>query len=53
MCGCQIVTTLIFDFMGLVLEGKYHHFEWSRSFAPSVRRLLVYVLILVTLGGSR
>ena len=49
----QIATTLVFDFLGLALEGKYHHFEWRKSWAPSIKRFMVYIMLVVTLGGSR
>jgi hypothetical protein len=43
----------VFDFLGLALEGKYHHFEWRKSWAPSIKRFMVYIMLVVTLGGSR
>jgi hypothetical protein len=49
----QIATTLVFDFLGLALEGKYHHFEWRKSWAPSIKRFMAYIMLVVTLGGSR
>lgn len=49
----QIATTLVFGFLGLALEGKYHHFEWRKSWAPSIKRFMVYIMLVVTLGGSR
>jgi hypothetical protein len=47
------VTSLLFAFIGMALEGKYHHFEWSKSY--TTRPVLITLLIMLTelIGGSR
>lgn len=35
------------------MDAKFHDFEWERVRPRSVKRVAVYVFIILTLGGSR
>ncbi|KAL4422698.1 hypothetical protein ABPG75_008895 [Micractinium tetrahymenae] len=52
----QAATTLVFTFLGMVMEGKYHNFEWKKSYmhdGKSWRKMLViYFLIAICTGGK-
>lgn len=37
----------------VLLAGKYHFFEWSQSFASSIKRLVLYFIPFFLFGGSR
>ncbi|PRW32967.1 hypothetical protein C2E21_8152 [Chlorella sorokiniana] len=49
----QLATSLVFNFIGLVIEGKYHFFEWDKSFATSIKKLVLYFIPFFLFGGSR
>lgn len=49
----QLLTTLVFNFVEVTACGKFNNLEWGRVYPKSVRRFLSYVMIEVTLGGSR
>ncbi|EFN52359.1 hypothetical protein CHLNCDRAFT_138774 [Chlorella variabilis] len=51
--GLQAVTTLVSEFIGMAMEGKYHCFEWSRAYTPIPVRITVLILVMMTFGASR
>ena len=49
----QLITTLIFNFIEVVVCGKFHNLKWKEAYPRSTIRFLSYVLIVLTIGGSR
>jgi hypothetical protein len=49
----QLVTTLVFNFVEIVACGKYNALEWKKVYPKSTVRFLSYVMVVVTIGGSR
>lgn len=51
--AAQMATTLAFSYVEIVACGKFHNLEWRKVYPRSVVRFLCYVLIVLTVGGSR
>ena len=50
---CQSLTTLVADFVSLATDWKYHSLDYFSHWVTDMRKFLVYILIIVTLGASR
>eukprot|EP00890_Picochlorum_soloecismus_P002193 jgi/Picsp_1/2975/NSC_01199-R1_hypothetical protein CHLNCDRAFT_138774 [Chlorella variabilis] len=49
----QLATTVIFSFIELITGSKFHKYEWSKVYPKSLWKVLLYVLPVLTIGGSR
>jgi hypothetical protein len=49
----QMVTTIVFNFVEIVVCGKFHNLEWRKVYPKSTMRFLSYVMVVLTIGGSR
>lgn len=49
----QLITGFFFDFVGLVAEAYWHDFEWDKVLPRNLKRVAIYVFIVITLGGTR
>ena len=50
---CQSLTTLVADFVSLATDWKYHSLDYFSHWVTDMRKFLIYILIIVTLGASR
>lgn len=50
---CQSMTTLVADFVSLAIDWKYHSLDYFTHWVTDMRKFLVYILVIVTLGASR
>ncbi|KAI3430420.1 hypothetical protein D9Q98_005015 [Chlorella vulgaris] len=51
--GLQAVTVLISGFVNFALEGKYHGFEWEKSYTTTPIKIVAMILFTELIGGSR
>jgi len=49
----QFATTVIFCFIELIFGSKFHKYEWIKVYPKSLWKVLLYVLPVLTIGGSR
>lgn len=49
----QAVTVLISGFVNFALEGKYHGFEWEKSYTTTPIKIVAMILFTELIGGSR
>lgn len=49
----QLATQFFFNFIEIVACGKFHNLEWDKVYPKSIVRFLMYIMIVLTLGGSR
>lgn len=52
----QAATTLAFTFLGMAMEGKFHNFEWQKSFITgrkAWRKMLIIYFLIAMLTGAK
>lgn len=49
----QLATQILFNFVEVVASGKFHNVEWQKVYPRSIIRLLAYIFVVLTIGGSR
>lgn len=47
----QAVTTMAAAYLGLLVEGKYHNYEWKKCFPSKWGKLLAFWTIQIIFGG--
>ena len=50
---CQSLTTLVADFVSMATDWKYHSLDYFTDWVTDMRKFIIYILIIVTLGASR
>lgn len=50
---CQLLTTVVADFVSLACDWKYHSIDYFTHWVSNMRLFLTYILIVITLGSSR
>lgn len=49
----QLGTTVVFSSFEFIFGNKFHNYEWSKVYPRSISKLLLYVLPVLIIGGSR
>jgi hypothetical protein len=49
----QLGTTVAFSSLEFMFGSKFHNYEWSKVYPRSISKLLMYVLPVLIIGGSR
>jgi hypothetical protein len=49
----QLATTVLFSSLEFMFGNKFHNYEWSKVYPRSISKLLLYVLPVLIIGGSR
>ncbi|PSC73068.1 sodium:proline symporter [Micractinium conductrix] len=50
--GAQAATTLVFGFLGLVLEGKFHEYDWRKSWPKEIWKIVLLFVPIAFIGGT-